>query len=236
MALLQVNDLMAAYRHLQVLWGVSLHVDEGEFVTLVGPNGAGKSTTLRSIVGLLKPMGGDIHFAGQSITGVPAHKIGRLGVRFVTEELDLFEQMTVRENLLLGGYGIRDRKTVEETMEMVLSLFPRLAERSKQLSGTLSGGERKMLAIARGLVSGPRLLLVDEPSLGLAPLLVEDVFRALVALHKQGTTILLVEQNVGAALHMSARSYVMEQGRIVMEGASADLLKDKHVKDAYLGM
>jgi len=236
MALLQVNDLNAAYRHLQVLWGVSLHVDEGEFVTLVGPNGAGKSTTLRTIVGLVRPLSGDVGFAGQSISDVPAHKIGRLGVRFVTEELDLFEQMTVRDNLLLGGYGIRDRKMVEESIEMVLSLFPRLAERATQLSGTLSGGERKMLAIARGLVSNPRLLLVDEPSLGLAPLLVEDVFRALVALHRRGTTILLVEQNVGDALRMSQRSYVMEQGRIVMEGSSMDLLNDPHVRDAYLGL
>ena len=236
MALLQVNDLNAAYRHLQVLWGVSLNVDEGEFVTLVGPNGAGKSTTLRTIVGLVRSLSGEIRFAGQSITDVPAHKIGRLGVRFVTEELDLFEQMTVRDNLLLGGYGIRDRKMVEESIEMVLSLFPRLAERATQLSGTLSGGERKMLAIARGLVSNPRLLLVDEPSLGLAPLLVEDVFRALVALHKRGTTILLVEQNVGDALRMSQRSYVMEQGRIVMEGSSMDLLNDPHVRDAYLGL
>lgn len=236
MALLQVNDLSAAYRHLQVLWGVSLSVEDGEFITLVGPNGAGKSTTLRTIVGLVKPLSGEISFAGQSITGVPAHKIGRLGVRFVTEELDLFEQMSVRDNLLLGGYGIRDRKMVEKSIEMVLSLFPRLAERATQLSGTLSGGERKMLAIARGLISNPRLLLVDEPSLGLAPLLVEDVFRALVALHKQGTTILLVEQNVGDALRMSQRSYVMEQGRIVMEGLSADLLNDPHVRDAYLGI
>ncbi len=236
MALLQVNDLRAAYRHLQVLWGMALHVDEGEFVTLVGPNGAGKSTTLRTIMGLLRPLSGDVSFAGRSITGLAPHMIGRLGIRFVTEELDLFEQMSVRENLLLGGYGIRDKKVTEKSIEMVLGIFPRLAERATQLSGTLSGGERKMLAIARGLVSNPRLLLVDEPSLGLAPLLVDDVFKALVALHQRGTTILLVEQNVGDALCMSQRSYVMEQGRIVMEGPSANLLKDAHVRDAYLGM
>jgi branched-chain amino acid transport system ATP-binding protein len=234
--MLEVRDIEARYGHLQVLWGISLHVAQGEFVTLVGPNGAGKTTTLRTIAGLIKPMAGEVEFMGKPIGGLPANRISQMGLSFVTEDLDLFEQMSVRENLLLGAYGIRDKDKLASSMDFVLDLFPRLAERQKQLAGTLSGGERKMLALARGLVSDPRVLLVDEPSLGLAPLLVEAVFEALQALHQKGVTILLVEQNVGTALQMTERSYVLEQGRIVLQGAGAELLQDEHVKSAYLGI
>jgi branched-chain amino acid transport system ATP-binding protein len=234
--MLEVRDIEARYGHLQVLWGISLHVAQGEFVTLVGPNGAGKTTTLRTIAGLIKPMAGEVEFMGKPIGGLPANRISQMGLSFVTEDLDLFEQMSVRENLLLGAYGIRDKDKLASSMDFVLDLFPRLAERQKQLAGTLSGGERKMLALARGLVSDPKVLLVDEPSLGLAPLLVESVFEALQALHQKGVTILLVEQNVGTALQMTERSYVLEQGRIVLQGAGAELLQDEHVKSAYLGI
>ncbi len=234
--MLEVKEIEASYRHLQVLWGVSLKVEQGEFVSLVGPNGAGKTTTLRAIAGLVKPKRGSIEFMDRSLVGVPGNQIARMGIRFVTEELDLFEQMSVYENLLLGAYGIKDKQTINESLAFIFDLFPRLAERREQLAGTLSGGERKMLAIARGLVSNPQLILVDEPSLGLAPLLVENVFEALVTLHQHGMTILLVEQNVGTAMRMSQKSYVMEQGHIIMAGPSAELLKDKHIKSAYMGM
>lgn len=232
---LEVSDLAAAYGHLQVLWDVSLEVSDGEFVTLVGPNGAGKTTTLRAISGLLDPLSGQVTFNGKQITGTPANLVSRMGISFVTEELDLFEQMTVRENLRLGAYAVKDKTKIASSMDLVLELFPRLAERQKQLAGTLSGGERKMLALARGLVSDPRLLLVDEPSLGLAPMLAQSVFEALQALHRENVTILLVEQNVDTALRITDRCYVMEQGQIALQGASADLRHNEYIGKAYLG-
>lgn len=234
--MLEVKNLQAGYDYLQVLWDVSIHVSQGEFVALLGPNGAGKTTILRTIAGVITPMAGKVRLHGESIGGLPAHQIHRKGLSFVPEDLNLFAGMTVHENLLLGAYGIRDKNKVKESLDLVLSLFPRLAERRNQLAGTLSGGERKMLGVARGLMSGPSLLLVDEPSLGLAPLLVMSVLEALQELNRNGVTILLVEQNVNMTLHLTDRSYVLEQGRIVLEGASADLLENEHVQEAYLAL
>lgn len=233
--MLEVKDVSAGYSFLQVLWGVSLHVAQGEFVALVGPNGAGKTTTLRTIAGLIAPGRGEVLFKGEPIGGTAAHKVSRMGISFISESLNLFTAMSVRENLLLGAYIVRDKRRQLETLDFVLHLFPRLKERHNQLAGTLSGGERKMLAIARGMMSNPDLMLVDEPSLGLPPNLTMDVFRALEMLRQRGVTILLVEQNVNTTLHMTDRAYVVEQGRIVLEGRSQDLLENKHVREAYLG-
>ena len=234
--MLEIKNLDAGYDFLQVLWDVSLSVAEGEFVALIGPNGAGKTTTLRTVAGLIKPKSGQIFFNGNRIDHLPAHVISRQGVSYVSENLNLFTQMSVRENLLLGAYSVRDKQKQLQTLEFVFSLFPRLAERSGQLAGTMSGGERKMLAIARGMMSTPQLLLVDEPSLGLAPHLMHDVFRALQVLQKRKITILLVEQNVNATLKITDRAYVMEQGRVAMEGLSSEMKANDHVRTAYLGI
>ena len=234
--MLQLNNLDASYGFLQILWGVSLHVDEGEFVGMIGPNGAGKTTTLRTIAGLLTPTGGDVSFKGQSMNHVPAHQTTRKGISYISEDLNLFVDMSVRENLLMGAYIVRDREKQLETLDFVYSLFPRLKEREGQLAGTMSGGERKMLAIARGMMSSPQLLLVDEPSLGLAPHLVTDVFNSLQKLQEAGVTILLMEQRVNATLEITDRAYVLEHGKVVMEGPSGELMQDKHIKNAYLGI
>lgn len=234
--MIEVRGLDSGYGFLQVLWDVSLNVSEGEFVALLGPNGAGKTTTLKTIAGLLTLKAGEIRFQGKPIGNLPAHQISRIGISFVSESLNLFTGMSVRENLLLGAYTVRDRRKQLDSLDFVFHLFPRLKERANQLAGTLSGGERKMLAIARGMMSDPVLLLVDEPSLGLAPKLVLDVFDALKALRERGVTILLVEQNVNTTLHITDRAYVLEQGRIVLEGKSADLLENEHVRKAYLGL
>lgn len=234
--MLEAKNLDAGYDFLQVLWDVSFHVEEGEFVALVGPNGAGKTTTLRTIVGLIRPSSGQIIFRGEVLNEVPAHEIPHRGISFISETLNLFTQMSVRENLLLGAYQIRDKQQQLETLEFVYELFPRLKERRNQLAGTLSGGERKMLAIGRGIMSNPDLLLVDEPSLGLAPNLTMDVFHALETLRQRGMTILLVEQNVNTSLKITDRAYVLEQGQMALEGASTDLLENPHVKEAYLGV
>lgn len=234
--MLTLTDVSAGYEFLRVLWGVSLRVEEGEFVALLGPNGAGKTTTLRTVAGFLKPSSGGVSFRGEPIHTLPAHLISRLGIGFVSESLNLFPAMSVHENLLLGGYTVRDRRGLDASLEQVFELFPRLHERRDQLAGTLSGGERKMLAIGRGLMPSPSLLLVDEPSLGLAPLLSVAVFEALVKLRGRGVTILLVEQNVHTTLRLVDRAYVIEEGRVVMEGKGTDLLQDPHVHAAYLGI
>jgi branched-chain amino acid transport system ATP-binding protein len=234
--LLEVNSVEAGYGHLQVLWGVSLKVPDGGFVGLLGPNGAGKSTTLRTISGLIKPQSGEVRFMGKPVTGLKTYEISKMGLVFITEELNLFPLMTVRENLLLGAYCVRDTKKMRASMDYVLDLFPVLEEREVQLAGTLSGGERKMLAIGRGLMADPRLMMVDEPSLGLGPKVVESIFRALVELNKRGVAILLVEQSVGLALRTTDRSYVLEQGQIVLEDASSSLLRNEHVRQAYLSI
>jgi branched-chain amino acid transport system ATP-binding protein len=234
--LLELTNVNSKYDFLQILWDISLHVGEGEFVALVGPNGAGKTTTLRTIAGLLAPMSGEIAFKGEPIGGMSAHLVSRLGISYVSEGLNLFTDMSVRENLLLGAYAVNDKKQELETLEFVYHLFPRLKEREKQLAGTMSGGERKMLAIARGMMSNPELLLVDEPSLGLAPHLTHDVFRALLELRKRGVTILLVEQNVNTTLEITDRAYILEHGRIAMEGPSKEMKANEHVRNAYLGL
>ncbi len=234
--MLEIKNLNSGYGHLQVLWDVSLEISEGEFLALLGPNGAGKTTLLRTITGIIQPWAGEIEFMGQQIGGLPTPQIARAGISFITEDLNLFGGMSVRENLILGAYTGRDRKKIQKSLDYVLDLFPVLGERRNQLAGTLSGGERKMLAVGRGLMSDPRLLLVDEPSLGLAPMLVLSVFKALQELRQRGVTILLVEQNVNMSLQIAERGYILEQGRIVLEGKSAGLLEDEHVKEAYLGL
>jgi branched-chain amino acid transport system ATP-binding protein len=234
--LLELKNVNTSYDFLHILWDVSLHVSEGEFVALVGPNGAGKTTTLRAIAGLLTPTSGEILFKDKPIGHLPAHTVSRLGISYVSEGLNLFTDMSVRENLLLGAYAVNDKEQELETLDFVYHLFPRLREREKQLAGTMSGGERKMLAIARGMMSNPELLLVDEPSLGLAPHLTHDVFRALLALRSRGVTILLVEQNVNATLEITDRAYVLEHGRIAMEGVSKEMKSNEHVRSAYLGL
>jgi branched-chain amino acid transport system ATP-binding protein len=233
---LQLTGVEAGYDLLQVLWGVDLHVEEGEFVALLGPNGAGKTTTLRTIAGFLPPIRGGITFRGRSLDRVPPDKVSTTGIGYVSESLNLFPSMSVYENLLVGAHSVRDKAQVESTTNLVFELFPRLFERRNQLAGTLSGGERKMLAIGRGLMPSPSLLLVDEPSLGLAPMATLTAFEALKQLHRRGVTILLVEQNVNSTLRLVDRAYVLEQGRIVLEGTGEQLLSDTHVQEAYLGI
>ncbi len=234
--MLELNNVNTSYDFLQILWDVSLNVDDGEFVALIGPNGAGKTTTLRTIAGLLTPKSGEVLFKGQRIGALKAHEVSRMGISYISEGLNLFTDMSVRENLLLGAYVIKDKQKQLDTLEFVYHLFPRLEEREKQLAGTMSGGERKMLAIARGMMSDPELLLVDEPSLGLAPHLTHDVFRALLELRDRGVTILLVEQNVNATLEITDRAYILEHGRIAMEGPSHEMKTNEHVRNAYLGI
>ena len=232
--MLSVENLEAGYGDVQVLWGISLHVEEREIVALLGSNGAGKTTTLRTISGLLKPMSGRITFDGVDITGRPAHEIVRLGISMVPEGRRLFPKMTVYENLRMGAYLAKG--DVRDRLETVYSLFPILRERRNQLAGTLSGGEQQMLAIARGLMSSPKLLMLDEPSLGLAPKIVQEVLSAVRQIREEGVTILLVEQNVQQALSIADRGYVIETGRIVLEGSGKELLQNDHVRTAYLGL
>ena len=234
--MLQLTGVEAGYELLQVLWGVDLHVDEGEFVALLGPNGAGKTTTLRTIAGFLPPIRGSVMFRGAHLDGVSPHRVSTTGVGYVSESLNLFPAMSVYENLLVGAYAVKDKARISSTMDLVFELFPRLLERRDQLAGTLSGGERKMVAIGRGLMPSPSLLLVDEPSLGLAPMATLTTFEALKALHARGVTILLVEQNVNTTLHLVDRAYVLEQGQIVLEGTGQELLGNSHVQEAYLGI
>jgi branched-chain amino acid transport system ATP-binding protein len=233
---LELKDVNTSYDFLQILWDVSLEVNDGEFVALIGPNGAGKTTTLRTVAGLLTPKSGEVLFKGKRIGSLPAHTVSRMGISYISEGLNLFTEMSVHENLLLGAYAVNDKVKALESLEFVYHLFPRLKEREKQLAGTMSGGERKMLAIARGMMSSPELLLVDEPSLGLAPHLTHDVFRALLELRKRGVTILLVEQNVNATLEITDRAYILEHGRIAMEGPSKEMKSNEHVRNAYLGI
>jgi branched-chain amino acid transport system ATP-binding protein len=234
--MLRVTELDAGYGFLRVVHGISLQVNQGELVALLGPNGAGKSTTLKCIAGLVRPWKGDITFQGRSIGGMRGDRVNGLGIGLVSESLNLFTGMTVYENLLMGAYAVAEPEKRRRSLDFVFGLFPRLAERRPQLAGTLSGGERKMLAIGRALMGGPSLLLVDEPSLGLAPKLTEQVFDALRKLSDDGLTILLVEQNVTATLEMVDRAYVLEQGQIVLEGSAQKLTESEHVKDVYLGV
>lgn len=233
--LLEVNNLDAGYGFLKVLWDISLKIDNGEFVALIGPNGAGKSTALKSISGLLEPKAGSISFNGNVINKLDCSENCKNGLSYISEELNLFTGMTVMENLEMGAQILDDQKKMNDKLSFVFELFPRLKERVTQYAGTLSGGERKMLAVARGMMSDPILLLVDEPSLGLAPQVTEEVFNALRILNKKGVTILLVEQNVNKTLKFSSRAYILEKGKIVLEGKSSDLISNDHVKKIYLG-
>jgi len=233
--MLEIKEVDTFYGDLQALWGISLEVKEGEFVSLIGPNGAGKTTTLRSISGLLKPTSGSITFMGHDLGKEAPDKIVDLGISQVPEGGSVFASMSVIENLELGAFIPRARKDKNQTLEQVFEIFPRLEERKDQRAGTLSGGERQMLAIGRALMSKPKLLMLDEPSFGLAPILVESIFKMVQKINKQGVTILLVEQNVVAAFELSQRSYVLENGRIVGQGTGEDLLSFESVRQAYLG-
>ncbi len=233
--LLQVEDLHVAYGAIRALQGISFHIEEGEIVTLIGANGAGKSTSLRTISGLLRPVHGDILFREKSLIRTPAERIVRLGISQVPEGRQIFSSLTVQENLEMGAYTRKDKQEIANSMERVFSSFPRLKERLGQLGGTLSGGEQQMLAMGRGLMSEPELLLLDEPSMGLAPILVEEIFDIIQRINAQGTSILLVEQNAAMALSVANRGYVLETGRIALEGSARDLLENPQVRAAYLG-
>ena len=233
--MLELKGLSSGYGAIEALKSVNMRIEKGEIVTLIGANGAGKSTTLRSITGLVTPSGGEVIFEGRKLNGIPTHQITALGISMVPEGRAIFANLTVLENLEMGAYLQKDRAQNAASFERVFSLFPRLKERRKQAGGTLSGGEQQMLAIGRALMARPRLLLLDEPSLGLAPLLVHAIFGAIDAINKEGTTILLVEQNANAALRHSHRAYVLETGSIVMEGPSERVAADPRVKEAYLG-
>lgn len=233
--MLKLTDIDTYYGDLQALWGISLEVKEGEMVSLIGPNGAGKTTSLLSITGLLRPANGSILFDGHDLLKVPPYKVVDLGISMVMEGGRVFAGMTVMENLELGAYGTRARKQRAETVDHVFEIFPRLKERLTQRAGTLSGGERQMLAIGRAMMSKPKLLMLDEPSFGLAPILVDAIFEMVKSINKQGVTILLVEQNVRAALELADRAYVIENGRIVGEGSGEALLSFESVRSAYLG-
>ena len=233
--MLTLENISVSYGAIRALKGVSMHVEQGEVVTLIGANGAGKTTTLRTITGLLSPAEGRILFEGQEISGRPTHQLVARGISMSPEGRGVFANLTVRENLLMGAYLKKNKAEISEDLERGFRMFPRLKERESQKAGTLSGGEQQMLAMARALMSRPRLLLLDEPSLGLAPLVVHTIFEAIDEIRGEGTTILLVEQNAHAALKHSDRAYVLETGRIVMEGPSKELAADPRIKEAYLG-
>jgi branched-chain amino acid transport system ATP-binding protein len=233
--MLTLDNVSVNYGAIEALTGISLHVLSGEVVTLIGANGAGKTTTLRTITGLLQPREGKITFEGEDISGRATHRLVAKGISMSPEGRGVFANLSVRENLQMGAYLRKDKRAIAAEMERVFQMFPRLKERESQKAGTLSGGEQQMLAIGRALMSQPRLLLLDEPSLGLAPLVVHTIFEAIDEIKSKGTTILLVEQNAHAALKHSDRAYVLETGRIVMEGRSAELAADPRIKEAYLG-
>jgi branched-chain amino acid transport system ATP-binding protein len=234
--LLEVNDLNVYYGAIHALQGISFTVNEGEIVSLIGANGAGKSTTLRTVSGILRPRKGTIKFKGQDIAMTPAEQIVTLGISQVPEGRRIFAPLTVRENLEMGAYTRDDPAEIEQSMQRVFQSFPRLKERGAQLGGTLSGGEQQMLATGRGLMSKPSLLLLDEPSMGLSPILVEEIFRIIQEINAQGTSILLVEQNALMALSIAHRAYVLETGRVVLEGSAKELRENPKVKAAYLGI
>ena len=233
--MLDIKDIDVYYGAIHAIQGISLHVNEGEIVTLIGANGAGKSTTLRTISGLLAPKNGDIEFAGESIAGHKAHEIVKLGISQVPEGRRIFTEMTVLENLELGAFIRKDKDGIAADMKHVFELFPRLEERKSQEAGTLSGGEQQMLAMGRALMAKPRLLLLDEPSMGLAPLLIKEIFSIIENINKEGTTVLLVEQNANMALSIANRAYVLETGRITLSGDAKELAASEDVRKAYLG-
>ncbi len=234
--MLKVNNIDVYYGEIQALWDISFEVDKGEYIALLGANGAGKTTTLNTVSGLLRPQKGNIEFLEYELSCTPAHRIAELGIANVPEARRLFPEMTVKENLEMGSLPEEAKKKRKETMDWIFTLFPRLKERQRQEGGTLSGGEQQMLAIGRGLMLRPKLLMLDEPSLGLAPFLVDEVFKIIQTINEEGITILLVEQNVVHALSSCTRAYVLENGRITLQGMSKDLLSNEYVKEAYLGI
>ena len=235
MAMLEVKDLQVYYGMIHAIKGVSFHVNEGEIIALIGANGAGKTTILHTITGLLAPKGGQVVFEGKDITKTPAHKIVELGMAHVPEGRRVFAQLSVYQNLKMGAYTRSDKNEIEESLEMVYKRFPRLEERKNQMAGTLSGGEQQMLAMGRALMSKPRIILMDEPSMGLSPILVNEIFDIIQSVSASGTTVLLVEQNAKKALAIADRAYVLETGKISLNGNAKDLLNDDSIKKAYLG-
>ena len=235
MAMLEVKDLEVYYGMIQAIKGISFQVEEGEIIALIGANGAGKTTTLHTVTGLLPAKKGSVLFEGKDITKVPGHKIVSMGMAHVPEGRRIFAQLSVLQNLRMGAYTRKDKEEIEETLKMVYRRFPRLEERSNQIAGTLSGGEQQMLAMGRALMSHPKIILMDEPSMGLSPIFVNEIFDIIKEVSKGGTTVLLVEQNAKKALSIADRAYVLETGRIVLEGAADVLMSDDSVKKAYLG-
>ena len=235
MALLEVKDLQVYYGVIQALKGINFEVNEGEIVTLIGANGAGKTTMMQSIIGLIPSRSGSVLFDGQDITKMPCHKIVHLGMAQVPEGRRIFQELTVYENLLMGGFSQKDKSVIKADIEGIYERFPRLSDRRNQIAGTLSGGEQQMLAMGRAMMSHPKLLLLDEPSMGLSPLLVDQVFEIIKDFRNSGTTVLLVEQNAGKSLAISDRAYVLELGQIVLSGTGAELAASDEVKKAYLG-
>lgn len=235
MAMLEVNDLKVYYGMIQAIKGVSFHVNEGEVIALIGANGAGKTTILHTVSGLLAPKEGSVVFEGTDITKVPGHKIVSMGMAHVPEGRRVFAQLSVMQNLKMGAYTRKDKEEINQTLQTVFERFPRLEERQNQIAGTLSGGEQQMLAMGRALMSHPKIILMDEPSMGLSPIFVNEIFDIIQEVSKSGTTVLLVEQNAKKALSIADRAYVLETGNIVLEGKAKDLLNDDSIKKAYLG-
>ena len=235
MAMLEIKDLCVNYGVIKALKGISFEVNEGEVIALIGANGAGKTTTLHTITGLLSAKSGSIILEGKDITRTPAHKIVKMGIAHVPEGRRIFQNLTVLDNIRLGAFTRKDKEGIAKDIEMVYDLFPRLSERKTQIAGTLSGGEQQMLAMGRALMSKPRIIVMDEPSMGLSPILVSEIFDIIESIRKQGTTVLLVEQNAKKALSIADRAYVLETGKIVLSGKAIDLINDESVKKAYLG-
>ena len=235
MAMLEVNDIKVYYGMIQAIKGVSFHVDEGEVIALIGANGAGKTTILHTVSGLLTPKEGSITFEGQDLVKIPGYKIVSMGMAHVPEGRRVFAQLSVLQNLMMGAYARKDKEEIAQTLETVFDRFPRLKERQNQMAGTLSGGEQQMLAMGRALMSHPKIILMDEPSMGLSPIFVNEIFDIIQEVSKSGTTVLLVEQNAKKALSIADRAYVLETGKIVLEGKASDLLNNDSIKKAYLG-
>ena len=235
MAMLEVKDLQVYYGVIQAIKGISFEVNQGEIVTLIGANGAGKTTTMQSIMGLVPIKSGTVTYEGQVINKVPCHKIVKLGMTQVPEGRRIFQELTVYQNLLMGAFTETDKKKIKNDIEEIYTRFPRLSERKNQIAGTLSGGEQQMLAMGRAMMSHPKLLMLDEPSMGLSPLLVDQVFEIIKDFHNSGTTILLVEQNAGKSIAISDRAYVLENGKIAFSGTGAELMESEDIKKAYLG-
>ena len=234
--MLEIDNVSAAYGAVQILHNVSFKVEEKEIVSIIGPNGAGKTTLVKTIMGYLKPQTGSIKFKGENIERLPTYEIVKKGLTMIPEGREIFPRMTVEENLLLGAYGINDKAIVRETKERVSEIFPVLKKKEKALAQTLSGGEQQMLVICRSLMSNPQLLILDEPSLGLAPIIVEKVLDTVRTINDEGVTVLLVEQNIHDSLNVANRGYVLEEGKIVLEGKSRELLSNSHIKEVYLGL